>query len=164
MYFKWTISIPSSADSWSASSSPAHTPGSIGGRYYFCADTNDYYYGTTNLGTRSRSPSPNPHIPRFGGIRCSFCSLLHQITNKTNQHIKKTKWSPFWVAQPFFLPYILNFCVAKWLDCDDDTGSFKIWTRQSDTKSKKQIIFRFLMFFLGLRFLNLLFGLSIQFH
>lgn len=78
-----SVQFNSSIDSWSASSSPAHTPGTIGGRYYFGADTHDYYYGTTNLGTRSRSPSPNPHIPRFGGIRhFSLISASNQIKQK----------------------------------------------------------------------------------
>ncbi|XP_031635540.1 voltage-dependent calcium channel type A subunit alpha-1-like isoform X2 [Contarinia nasturtii] len=43
-------------DTWSASSSPGHSP-SRGGRYHY--DDTDYYFGNTNLGTRSRSPSPS---------------------------------------------------------------------------------------------------------
>lgn len=53
-------------DTWSASSSPAHSP-SRGGRYYY-DDTTDYFYGTTNLGHRSRSPSPTQYNRRHEGF------------------------------------------------------------------------------------------------
>lgn len=152
-------------DSWSASSSPAHTPGSIGGRYYFCADKNDYYYGTTNLGTRSRSPSPNPHIPRFGGIRTLFAHFCIK-TNETNlikiksnnkMQTNQTRYG-FRFGCPAGFPtanYFLSPENVENRPTHRHTDTFKIWTRQSGTKSQNFDFCR------SCSFVVVLFGLAI---
>ncbi|XP_055309467.1 voltage-dependent calcium channel type A subunit alpha-1-like isoform X3 [Sitodiplosis mosellana] len=82
-------------DTWSASSSPGHSP-SRGDRFRY--DDTDYYFGNTNLGTRSRSPSPNAYnVRRHPGDGAQQCYQTRRIYR---HHLTATPNKPMTLQLP----------------------------------------------------------------